>query len=67
VSEVDIREGVIVVGGMVVRDEQVDIKSLVVDLADAEALAAEPVAVQQLVRVAVQTKLVKSDVLGESG
>ena len=71
VTEVDIRDRVVVVGRVVVGDKEVDVKASEVHLTNSKALAAKPVAMEQLVWVAVQPKLMESDILylhlGEDG
>ena len=52
-----------VVLGVVVRRVDVDVEPLEEDLADAEALPAEPVAVPDLVRVPVHGELVEGGVV----
>ena len=63
VAEVDICDWVVVVGSVVVRDEQVDVEASEVDLTHSKAFSSKPVSVQQLVRVAIQSEFMESDIL----
>ena len=54
---------VVVVVCMIVRCKQVNVESLKVNLTYGQSLPSKPVAMQQLVRIAVETKLMKSTVI----
>ena len=54
---------VVVVVCMIVRCKQVNVESLKVNLTYCQSLPSKPVAMQQLVRIAIETKLMKSTVI----
>ena len=54
---------VVVVVCMIVRCKQVNVESLKVNLTYCQSLPSKPVAMQQLVRIAIETKLMKSAVI----
>ena len=54
---------VVIIVCMIVRCKQVNVESLKVNLTYSESLPSEPVAMQQLVRIAIETKLMKCTVI----